>query len=210
MGLGGEVVLRLTEKVAPNTRILFDNFFASFALLKVLSERNIWAVCTMKDRMTGKCPLLSKKQIEKQPRGSYDYRIHQRDEILICAWRDNKRVLLGSNYVGIEPLGIAERYDKSQGGKVEIQRPNIVAVYNKHMGGVDLADMLVSMNPINLKSLKWYRRLVWRIFDLMIANSWLIYRNINYFDQMSLFEFKFHIAKPLLNGAIPMLIFLLG
>ena len=59
------------------------------------------------------------------------------------------------------------------------------------------------MNPINLKSLKWSRRLVWRIFDLMISNSWLIFWKINDFDQMSLFDFKFHIAQAFLNGAIP-------
>ena len=64
--------------------------------------------------------------------------MHQLDEILICAWRDNKRVLLVSNYVGIGPMGTALRYEKSQGGKVEIQRPNIVSVYHQHMGGVDL------------------------------------------------------------------------
>ena len=138
VGLGGEVVLRLTERVAPNTRIFFDNFFASYALLKVLSDRTLWAVCTMRDRMTAKCPLPSKKQIEKQHRGSFYYRVHQLDEILICAWLDNKRVLLGSHYVGIKPIGTALRYERSQGGKVEIQRPNIVFVYNRHMGALIL------------------------------------------------------------------------
>ena len=69
VGLGGEVVLRLTERVAPNTRICFDNFFASYAQLRVLSERNLWAVCTMRDQITAKSPLPSKMQIEKQPRG---------------------------------------------------------------------------------------------------------------------------------------------
>lgn len=203
VGVGAQVVLRLTENVSPNTRIFFDNFFASFDLLKILSERHLWAVCTMRDKMTKRCPLMSRKLIEKQPRGTYDYRLHQQDNILICAWRDNKRVLLGSNYIGIEPVGTAERYDKSQGGRVEITRPNIVSIYNKHMGGVDLADMLVSMNPINIKSRKWYRRLVWRIFDLLIANSWIVNRQIFEGEKMSLFDLKFYIAKALLSGAIP-------
>ena len=78
--------------------------------------------------MTAKCTLPSKTQIEKQPRKSFDYRLHQLDEILICAWRDNKRVLVGSNYVGIEPMGTALHYEKYQGGKVKIQRPNIVCL----------------------------------------------------------------------------------
>ena len=74
----------------------------------------------MRDQMTAKCYVPSKMQIEQQPRRSFYFRMHQLDEILICNWCDNKRVLVKSNYVKIEPMGTALQYINSQAGKVKI------------------------------------------------------------------------------------------
>ena len=104
--------------------------------------------------------------------------------------------------MGIEPVGTAKRYQKARGGRVDIPRPLIVQVYNKHMGGVDLADMIVSLHPINIRSKKWYRRVIWRVFDLQTSNTRLLYRKDNGYST-TLFDFKFHLSLTLLSGARP-------
>ena len=51
---------------------------------------------------------------------------------------DNKAVLIGSNYVGIKPLGAIKCWDKTSNFYKDIPCPKIVLAYNKNMGGVDL------------------------------------------------------------------------
>ena len=70
------------------------------------------------------------------------------------------------------------------------------------MGGVDFADMIVSLHPINIRSKHWYRRVIWRMFDLIISNAWLLYRKDNGYST-TLFDFKFHLSLTLLSNACP-------
>jgi hypothetical protein len=75
------------------------------------------------------------------------------------------------------------------------------------MGGVDTLDTLVAMHPIPFKSKRWYTRIIWRIFDLMVINSWILMnygrRSGNYggtsHGSFRLFHFKSEIAKILLK-----------
>jgi hypothetical protein len=75
------------------------------------------------------------------------------------------------------------------------------------MGGVDSMDMLVALHPIPFRSKRWYMRIIWRIFDLMIINSWIIMKarsgadsyGITSNGSFRLFHFKLGIAKFLLK-----------
>ena len=49
--------------------------------------------------------------------------------------------------------------------------------YNHAMGGVDLADQYMVYYAIGRKSMKWYRRVVWRLIEMTIFNSFVVYRN---------------------------------
>ncbi|CAM4848988.1 unnamed protein product, partial [Rotaria magnacalcarata] len=103
----------------------------------------------------------------------------------------------------INPVGYFKRWNKDQKKKVDVPAPETVRQYNKYMGGVDTTFLLCSLHPIQFRSKKWYMRLVWRIFDLMILNSWLISKFILGRDgnwrMGRLFEFKLYIARGLLQ-----------
>ncbi|KAH8038043.1 hypothetical protein HPB51_020693 [Rhipicephalus microplus] len=43
------------------------------------------------------------------------------------------------------------------------------------MGGVDRADQLLSFCRNELKTKKWYKRIIFHLLDLAIVNSWLLY-----------------------------------
>ncbi|CAF1559876.1 unnamed protein product, partial [Didymodactylos carnosus] len=66
------------------------------------------------------------------------YRVTNDKQCVLVAWKDLKCVLIGSNYVGIEPIVKLARWDKNQQKKVDISAPQIISVYNKHMGGADI------------------------------------------------------------------------
>lgn len=69
-GVGGDVVLKLIElaKVPPNKgfKIFFDNYFSSCRMMFHLTESGYCATGTIRELMTSRCPLPSKKLMEKK------------------------------------------------------------------------------------------------------------------------------------------------
>jgi len=52
-----------------------------------------------------------------------------------------------------------------------IEQPEIIRVYNKHMGGVDALDANAGRIKIKLKSKKWCLRIFFHITDVTVCNS---------------------------------------
>lgn len=95
-----------------------------------------------------------------------------------------------------------KRFDKNAKQKISVSCPNIVKVYNKVMGGVDLADMLLSLNRINYRSKKWYNRVFAHLLDIATNNAWVLYkRDYNSMKKdkkfMPLKKFRFYLANAL-------------
>lgn len=84
---------------------------------------------------------------------------------------------------------------------IQVQRPHVVEEYNKFMGGVDLADMLLELYRIDIKSTKWYMRIIYWIIGVSIVNAWLLYRRHmtqrHEKPKMRLLEFQTSIATAL-------------
>lgn len=57
--------------------VFFENFFTSQELITDLTKNGFRVCGTIRDNRTGKCSLLSKKELEKKARGSYDYRSNE-------------------------------------------------------------------------------------------------------------------------------------
>ena len=54
--------------------------------------------------------------------------------------KDNKHVILLSTAAGVTPTSSIQRFSKDRKVKCSHKYPNIIAVYNKYMGGIDLHD----------------------------------------------------------------------
>ena len=53
------------------------------------------------------CRIVDEKTLKSKGQGSCVLdTVH---DVLVCAWYDKKRVLVGSTYAGIEPMGICKR-----------------------------------------------------------------------------------------------------
>ena len=83
--------------------------------------------------------MVKNKEIKKRERGCYDYRCN--GEVFVCKWHDNSIVNIASNHFTHEPVQKARRFVKKK-GKIEVPQPNMVCLYNKGIGGVDLMDRL--------------------------------------------------------------------
>ena len=91
-------------------------------------------------------------------------------------WFDKKIVNVVSTFAKSRPLTFVSRYDYKQGRKVGVQCPSIIKLYNSSMGGVDLADCLIELYRINIRFKKYYFRLIVHMIDMVIVNSWLLYK----------------------------------
>ena len=80
--------------------------------------------------------------MKKKTRGSCDYRCN--GEIFVCKWHDCDKsiVNIASNHFTHEPVHCIKRRVRGQ-GTIEVTQPNIIRLYNKGMGGVNLMDRLL-------------------------------------------------------------------
>ena len=167
LGQGGNVVLECVEKLnlRKGQHIVFDNFFGSVALLKELGTRDVAGTCALReDRLSG-APLKSRKAMEKESRGSLDEAFT--GNISVVKWKDNKVVSIASNKTRSIPLQKARRYDRVAKKYIDVDMPNSISTYNKHMGGVDLFDQQVATYRIRIRSKKWW----WSLFSWSVVSS---------------------------------------
>lgn len=180
LGASANVVVRLS-RIVPNGKnyvIYFDNYYTSLSLLHYLANRGIYSLGTVRRNRLPNCKLPSEDKIKKLDRGfSVEFVCDfEGVDISSVAWKDNKTVCLLSTYSGELPKGKIERYDRKSKQRINIDCPNLVLEYNKHMGGVDLMDSLIGRYHIKIKSKKWYMRLFYHLLDMTLVNAWLLYR----------------------------------
>lgn len=179
LGVGASVVLELckTIKKPHQCVVYFDNFFTSLKLLTALRVKmGLRSLGTIrKNRLMG-CVLEDDRALLRRGRGSYDYRVANEDQLAIVKWVDNKTVTLVSSCVAVNPMGEVKRYSKEQKRQISVSCPRIVTEYNTHMGGVDLADMMIALYRTPTKSHRWYLSIFWQLIDIALNNAWLLHR----------------------------------
>ena len=80
----------------------------------------------------------------------------------------------------------------------EVLKPSAVLEYNKNMGGVDKADMLLSSVGSVRKTVKWYKKLFFHILDMAILNSHSLYQT-NSGKIVSLADFQLKLITQILE-----------
>ena len=79
----------------------------------------------------------------------------------------------------------------------------MVVVYNSHMGGVVLCDMLLSLYRTRHRSTKYYMHIVFYCVGVAVVNGWLLYRrhmdqrNVPAKNQLSLLKFQADLTASL-------------
>ena len=56
-----------------------------------------------------------------------------------------------------------------------IMKPTATVAYCKNMGGVDLSDQILQYYDVLRRCLKWWRKLFFHLFNLMLVNSYKLY-----------------------------------
>lgn len=196
----GDTVLALATGLEnKNHKLVLDNLFTSYGLLKHLLGKKIYVVGTIRsNRLCGAEEKLDPvKDVLKKGRGSLSITTSS-DGVTVLRWADRNIVHLVSTYVGREPTDTARRWDGKTKTYVNVERPHAVAVYNKHMGGVDMVDRMVAHYPHNLKNKRFYLRIFYHFMNVALVNSWILYKQKTN-QKISFLEFKSEVANSLIK-----------
>lgn len=206
LGFSGDIVMALTSELpeGKNFKLYFDNWFSSLQLAIALKERGIFCVGTIRSDRMGGCSLSSEAQLKLSGRGSYDWRVETEGNVALIRWYDRKAVNFVCTYSPVDPEGKCKRWSAADKKSIEIKCPNVVKEYNAFMGGVDLADMLIELYRVDIRSVKWYTRIIYWCLSVAVVNAWLLYRrhqqqkNLKF--HFSLANFQSQIAAALLKA----------
>jgi hypothetical protein len=89
-------------------------------------------------------------------------------------WKDKRDVLA----VSTRHTGKIVTLPRLNRRGAQVNKPDLILDYNQHMGGVDRVDQILSYYSPLRKSIKWYRKVVFHIFDLCIGNAYHIYKHL--------------------------------
>jgi len=136
-------------------------------------------------------------------RGCYEQLFSNDGRLCIVRWLDNKPVNLISTYIEATPLSKVNRWSKVSQSRVDVDCPNIVREYNRNMGGVDLANMLLSSYRIDRRSKKYFNRIIYYLLGVWTPNAWIIYKHNHPSEKLALREFWKQLSLSLVRAGKP-------
>lgn len=170
-GLASRVVWDLTRQLSGKYyHVYMDNYFSCPSLFQDLLQDGIYAVGTCRQNRKGWPDRLHKNCLDKR-RG--ECKAFQKGNLVATSWYDNRQVnFLSTNS---DPQVMVEVKRKQRdGSRIEIQAPEVVALYGKHMNGVDHADQLRMQYSTSRRSKKFWKYMFWFLVDTAIACGFIL------------------------------------
>jgi len=91
--------------------------------------------------------------------------------LLVEQWEDRRQVNMLNSFI---PHQMVE--STSANPRNTRMKPNSVMIYNAKMGGVDHVDQQMAPYESLRKSIKWYKKFAFHLFDLAVYNSYVIFK----------------------------------
>ena len=88
-------------------------------------------------------------------------------------WRDKRDVYPCSTIQGTGIEIVVRKHGDS------ITKPKIIIYYSNHMNGVDKCDQFLPSYTFCCKTVKWWKKVFVRMFELSVINSMVIYNKNN-------------------------------
>ena len=203
-GVARRVVLDLLNGYQGKNHLLYvDNFYTSPELLIDLLKIGVYCTGTIRtNRKHFPKELLPPNQ--SMAMGNYRFATSEKFSLTAAWWKDRRDVFIMSSHHK-QATEMVLKQPKGLKDKTNIPCPSMIVDYNQHMGGVDLMDQHISYYSMSgRKTLKWWKKVLWRLLDIAIINAWIIFKS-NFPDSsinsQKLFRLKLveEMVQPLLT-----------
>ena len=149
--------------------VYMDNYYSSPELFSELHYKETFACGTCRSNQKNMPKSVTKANLKKKGQC-----VFRRNGPLLCIkWKEKKDVVMLSTVheaIFVE-TGCVDREGK------KIEKPECVYYYCGRMGGVDLSDQLLNYYSFLRKSMKWSRKLLIHLFNLVILNAHILNRH---------------------------------
>jgi len=158
--------------------ILFtDNWYTSLDVARLCLLREIHVVGTIKTNRSGipKDGIFPAKGAGVKARGEMKSMYNATESTYFTAWMDNKPVHMLHTFP--TESFTCDRKDKTDGEwrKLSVNRPTIIGLYNKGMGGTDKLDQKTSYYSYEHSSVRWTHRIFSHFLMVAAANAHILY-----------------------------------
>lgn len=182
------VVTRLMEEFLGQGHTLFlDNYYNSVDLAEHLTKNKTNMCGTLQINRKGNPVDVTGAKLKQNECIS-----RQKGNITVLKWRDRRNVLMISSTHGPKMTDVVTRRGTA------VRKPVMVVAYNTHMGGIDRSDQMISYYSTPRKSLRWYIKLFFHLFDAALWNSTYLYSKLNQ-KTCPYLKFREMIAASFLN-----------
>ena len=151
--------------------VFTDNFYTSPQLCRDLLSDNTYLTGTVRPNRRF-FPDDIKLNNMRMDRGDTAFR--HSDGIMAVRWKDKRDVFLMSSSYDNTMQQVPQVRGADQ-NEVRM-KPLSVLAYNENMAGVDRCDQLLCYYTVGRKTLKWWRRLFWRLIEIGIVNAFRLYQ----------------------------------
>lgn len=187
--LGERVVWKLASSINQKDVVLcFDRFFTSTLLMKSLPFACVGTCIGTRKNIP--------KVNSKLDRGQAEF-LCADGGITFTRWQDTKQVLALSNCHGDKMTKVLRM--QKNGEKAAVNCPEIIEFYNKYMGGVDLTDQLAGLYEFDRKSLKWWKKVFYKLLMIAAVNSYIIFNETRR-KKGTLLNFLVNLAEQLIEN----------
>ena len=193
-----KVVKELCQDFKGSHRTIYvDRFYTSLDLLKELDKMDLYVTGTcMRNRIPIELRIAkTSTQFKEMDRGdsvthTYSYKYGNRKKTYgLVSWKDKDIVYCMTNVCNT--INSDQCYRRTQSGRVLVDRPQVIAEYNRNMGGVDVADMRrLHCNSTIMGLNRWWLKLFFYMLDVGTSNSLVLYKLAGGPSDMNIVLFK--------------------
>lgn len=188
----------LQELGSPPYHIFFDKVFTSINPMPILRGKGVKVIGTVCEYRTERCPLKDPKEQGNKRKGSFDSKVDESEEIIVCCWRISRVVNICSNAVGTEPVRQTSRHPGAAKAGAQVHQPSLGKLYQEKARGVDRMDQNIAKDKVQIRSMKW--DFTSCIIDAALNNAWQLHRVCCQDAQVDLLAFHRSVARPRVSG----------
>ncbi|VDI23255.1 Hypothetical predicted protein [Mytilus galloprovincialis] len=160
--------------------VVTDSFFTSIDLAKELLRKGTFMTGTLRKNRA------MPSSIKNPTINDNEAKFLRQGQLLLCVYKETRR------RKPVRLLSTACTAELNNSGK-----PKLIEHYNTKMGGVDLADQLVSANVDDRKTMKLWEKVVSNLLQRMVTNAYILYNQNSDAPRLSRLSFLQSIIEDL-------------